>query len=73
MNNIRVWLEGLLAALIGGAANAVTVIVVDPLNFNLGEGLPKLLQVVAVGAIVAAAAFLKQSPIPKAEEKEETE
>lgn len=72
MNSTRVWLEGLVAALIGGAANAVTVIVVDPLNFNLGEGLPKLLQVVAVGAIVAAAAFLKQSPIP-AEKKEETE
>lgn len=70
---MKIWIEGLLAALIGGAANAVTVIVVDPLAFNLGEGLPKLLQVVAVGAIVAAAAYLKQSPIPKTEEKEETE
>lgn len=69
---MKIWIEGLLAALIGGGANAVTVIVVDPLAFNLGEGLPKLLQVVTVGAIVAAAAFLKQSPIPKAE-KEETE
>lgn len=69
---MKIWIEGLLAALIGGGANAVTVIVVDPLAFNLGEGLPKLLQVVAVGAIVAAAAFLKQSPIPKAE-KEGTE
>ena len=72
MTTTRVWLEGLVAALIGGGANAVTVIVVDPLAFNLGEGLPKLLQVVAVGSIVAAAAFLKQSPIPKAE-KEGTE
>ena len=71
--NTRVWLEGLAAALIGGGANAVTVIVVDPLAFNLGEGLPKLLQVVAVGAIVAAAAYLKQSPIPANPEKEETE
>ena len=69
---MKIWIEGLVAALIGGAANAVTVIVVDPLNFNLGEGLPKLLQVVAVGAIVAAAAFLKQSPIPQVE-KEGTE
>jgi hypothetical protein len=69
---MKIWIEGLLAALIGGGANAVTVIIVDPLAFNLGEGLPKLLQVVTVGAIVAAAAFLKQSPIPKAE-KEETE
>ena len=46
----------------------MTVIIVDPLAFNLGEGLPKLLQVTAVGALVAVAAFLKQSPIPKAEE-----
>lgn len=68
MNTTKVWIEGLVAALIGGAANAVTVIVVDPLNFNLGEGLGKLLQVVAVGGLVAAAAFLKQSPIPKTEE-----
>jgi len=70
---MKIWIEGLLAALIGGAANAVTVIVVDPLNFNLGEGLPKLLQVLTVGAIVAAAAFLKQSPIPAEKEKEGTE
>ena len=72
MNTTRVWIEGLVAALIGGAANAVTVIVVDPLNFNLGDGLGKLLQVVAVGGLVAAAAFLKQSPIPatKGEGKE---
>lgn len=68
--NTRVWIEGLVAALIGGAANAITVIVVDPLNFNLGEGLGKLLQVVAVGGLVAAAAFLKQSPIPKAKQEE---
>ena len=46
----------------------MTVTIVDPLAFNLGEGLPKLLQVTAVGALVAVAAFLKQSPIPKAEE-----
>lgn len=69
MSTTRIWIEGLVAALIGGAANAVTVIVVDPLNFNLGEGLGKLLQVVAVGGLVAVAAFLKQSPIPKAEQE----
>ena len=70
---MKIWIEGLLAALIGGGANAVTVIIVDPLAFNLGEGLPKLLQVVTVGAIVAAAAFLKQSPIPANPEKRGTE
>jgi hypothetical protein len=68
MNRTRTWIEGLLAAAIGGGANALTVIIVDPLAFNLGEGLAKLLQVTAVGGLVAVAAFLKQSPIPKAEE-----
>lgn len=66
--NTRTWIEGLLAAAIGGGANALTVIIVDPQAFNLGEGLSKLLQVTAVGALVAVAAFLKQSPIPQKEE-----
>ena len=67
--NTRTWIEGLLAAAIGGGANALTVIIVDPLAFNLGEGLPKLLQVTAVGALVAVGAFLKQSPIPQNKEE----
>lgn len=64
----RTWIEGILAAAIGGGANALTVIIVDPLAFNLQEGLSKLLQVAAVGGLVAVAAFLKQSPIPAAKE-----
>lgn len=63
----RTWIEGILAAAIGGGANALTVIIVDPIAFNLGEGLSKLLQVAAVGGLVAVAAFLKQSPIPAKE------
>ena len=58
------WLKGLIAAIIGGAANAVTVIAIDPLQFNLGEGLSKLGTVALVSAIVNAAMYLKQSPLP---------
>jgi hypothetical protein len=58
------WLKGLLSAIIGGAANSITVAVVEPASFNLGEGLPKLVSVAAVSAIVAAAMYLKQSPLP---------
>ena len=62
--DLKVWLKGLISAVIGGAANAVTVMVVDPQNFNLSEGLGKLGTVAAVSAIVAAAMYLKSSPIP---------
>jgi len=65
MNN---WLKGLLSAIIGGAANSITVMVVEPTSFNLQEGLSKLLSVAAVSAIVSAAMYLKQSPLPTKEE-----
>jgi hypothetical protein len=64
-NGISVWIKGLVAAIVGGAANAITVIVVDPINFNLAEGFGKVGQVAIVGALIAAAAYLKQSPIPE--------
>ena len=62
------WLKGLLSAIIGGAANSITVMVVDPVGFNLQAGLGKLLSVAAVSAIVAAAMYLKQSPLPVKDE-----
>lgn len=60
------WAQGLLAAVIGGVANSVTMIIVDPLHFNLFQGGAKDLAVVALtSGIVAAAMYLKQSPIPQ--------
>lgn len=67
LGNIGVWLKGLIAAVIGGAANALTMVIVDPLNFNLNEGVGNLLTVAATSAIVAAAMYLKQSPLPNTE------
>ena len=67
LGNIGVWLKGLIAAVIGGAANALTMVIVDPLNFNLNEGVGNLLAVAATSAIVAAAMYLKQSPLPNTE------
>ena len=66
MSNWRTWCRGLASAVIGGAANAVTVMIVEPASFNLQEGFDKLAAVVVVSAIVSAAMFLKQSPIPEA-------
>ena len=58
------WLKGLISAIIGGAANSVTVMVIEPTQFNLGEGIGKLGTVAVVSAIIAAALYLKKSPLP---------
>ncbi len=62
--NWQNWVKGLISAIIGAAANSITVMIVDPTNFNLGAGLPKLGSVAIVSAVVAAAMYLKQSPLP---------
>lgn len=62
--NWQNWLKGLLSAIIGGAANAVTTMIVAPDAFNLQEGIHKLGTVALVSAIVSAAMYLKSSPIP---------
>ena len=61
----KLWLKGLLAAVIGGSANSVLLVIVDPTTYNLTEGLYSLIKVIATTAIVSAAMYLKQSPIPK--------
>lgn len=65
MKNWKVWLKGLISAVIGSAANAITLAIVDPMNFNLKEGLGNLGMVAIVSAIVAAAMYLKKSPLPE--------
>jgi hypothetical protein len=59
------WLYGLLSVVIGGAANSVTVMIIDPVQFNFNEGLSKLGAVAGVSALVSACLYLKQSPLPK--------
>ena len=61
------WAKGLVAAAIGGAANAVGVMVADPATFNFAAGLPKVKTVAVAGAMVAVAFYLKQSPLPGTE------
>lgn len=59
------WLKGIVAGLVGGASNAVTLIIVDPLHYNLLQGGAKDLGMVAlVSAIVGAALYLKTHPLP---------
>ena len=60
----KTWLHSLIAAAIGGAATAISTMIVAPDQFNLQDGWQKLLTVAVVSALVNVAAFLKQSPIP---------
>jgi hypothetical protein len=60
----KTWIKGLVSAAIGAAANGITVVIVDPTNFNLNEGLGKLGSVMFVSAIVAIGMYLKASPLP---------
>lgn len=62
--NLKAWAYGLFSAMIGAAANTVTVMIVAPETFNLTDGLGKVLSVAGVSALVAAANYLKQSPLP---------
>ena len=64
MKNWRTWLKGLISAIIGAVANSITVMIVDPQAFNLTNNVGKLGMVAIVSAIVAAALYLKQSPLP---------
>lgn len=62
---LRVWLAGLLHAVVAGAANAAAGALADPGHFNLThEGMVALGKLAAVGAIIGVAMYLKQSPLP---------
>jgi len=68
----EIWLKGMLAAAIAGAANGVitgfAAVGIDPAHFNLQAGFRNTLTIAAVSAgmsgIIAVAAYLKQSPMP---------
>ena len=64
--NWKVWLHGLGAAIIGAVSTAVSAALVKPDTFNFTHsGLIALAQISASSAALGAAAYLKQSPLPK--------
>jgi hypothetical protein len=65
---LKFWLRGLVGAIVGGAANSITLMIMKPEDFNLAAGFWDLLNFTAVSAMVSAALFLKQHPIPDEEE-----
>lgn len=58
-----IWLKGLLAAAVSGAASAAGSMVLDPDHFNAAN--PKHLGLIAaIGAVMGVGGYLKQSPLP---------
>jgi hypothetical protein len=62
------WLKGLIAAIISAAANTITASIVDPVNFPLSD-FKKIGTFALVSGLIGAAMYLKQSPIPKDDDK----
>ena len=60
---MNTWLKSLLAATIGGAANAFALMGLMPDKFNFGD-MPSLGKVIVAGAIIGLMGYLKQSPLP---------
>lgn len=60
------WAHGALAAVIGAAANGIIVVVVNPGTFDIFSkpGWKNIATTCGASALVALAAFLKQSPLP---------
>jgi hypothetical protein len=61
---MKLWLKGLIAAFIGGAANAGTNILIAPTTFNFQDGAAKLSQAALASGIFAMCFYLKKSPLP---------
>ena len=72
MKRFEVWLKGLLAAAISGAAGGVltgfAALGIDPQHFNLQTGIGATLRIGAAAALINAfigvAAYLQKSPLP---------
>ena len=64
-HTLRIWARGLAGAAINSAAGAVSLVVVDPVDFDpFGGGLVKLLKVSLSLALVGAFLYVKQHPLP---------
>jgi hypothetical protein len=73
MNRVEIWLKGLVAAAVSGAAGGVltglAAVGIDPQHFNLQTGTGATLRIAAaaalINAIIGVAAYLQKSPLPQ--------
>ncbi len=65
--NPTLWLYSLFTTVIGAAAGAIPLVIVDPEHFNLTSGWKDLVLMMGVTAAIALGNFLKQHPLPELE------
>lgn len=72
MTRLHIWIKGIFAAAISGAAGGVltgfAAVGIDPQHFNLNSGFGATLKIAAaaasINAIIGVAAYLQKSPLP---------
>ena len=72
LNRVEVWLKGIIAAAVSGAAGGVltgfAAVGIDPQHFNLQAGMSATLRIAAaaalINAVIGVAAYLQKSPLP---------
>ena len=72
MSHLHIWLKGILAAAVSGAAGGVltgfAAVGIDPQHFNLQAGMGATLRIGAaaalINAVIGVAAYLQKSPLP---------
>lgn len=67
VTNWKTFIRGLVGAVVGGGANAICVMVVKPEAFNFAAGWSDLWHFTVISAVVSAALYLKQNPVPPEE------
>jgi hypothetical protein len=72
MDKLHIWLKGIMAAAISGAAGGVltglAAVGIDPQHFNFRAGIGATLRIGAaaalINAVIGVAAYLQKSPLP---------
>ncbi len=72
MSRLHIWLKGILAAAISGAAGGIltgfAAVGIDPQHFNLQSGIGATMRIGAaaalINAVIGVAAYLQKSPLP---------
>ena len=74
MTRIQIWIRGIIAAAISGAAGGVltgfAAVGIDPQHFNLQAGMGATFRIgmaaALINAVIGVAAYLQKSPLPEA-------
>ena len=73
MATFHIWLKGIIAAAVSGAAGGVltgfAAVGIDPQHFNLQAGIGATMRIGAaaavINAVIGVAAYLQKSPLPE--------